>query len=282
MTEADYRADKRMNVSLLVHGLKSMRHLKWEMDHPGEPTPAMKRGTMAHCYLLQPAEFKRRYVQMPSFEMDDANCTKKGKPSTSKATEYYETKVAEFYAENRGSEIILESDRQWCAGIAGGVIADPTAKLLLDSCDWEVPLFGKIEGVEVKGLVDLLDANTLGDVKTTVSVHPRMFGASAAKLHYPFKLSWYRELARQNGYPIDTVYLIAVESKGPFDCGVFEIPTSELDNAFTRVCEVLRSYKLAKKTGEWPGVSGGKVDVLNTPLWAMEESDELVEWKETE
>lgn len=273
MTEQEYRADPRMNVSLLVSGLKSMRHLRWEMDHPTEPSPAMKRGTMAHCYLLQPDEFLRRYVQMPAFEMDDANATDNGKPSTSKATKYYKAKVAEFYADNADAEVISDGDRQWCVEIANGVMSDPLAAEMINSMEMEVPLFGNIEGVEVKGLMDLLSQCWLADIKTTVSVHPRMFGASAAKLNYPFKLSWYRELARQNGYPIDTVYLIAVESKGPFDCVVSEVPDVVLDNAFDEVKRVLREFKKCKASGVWPGTSGGKVQQLEIPLWSMPDEE---------
>lgn len=281
MTEAEYRARPEMNVSLLVHGLRSMRHLKWEMDHPSEQTPAMKRGTMAHCYLLQPAEFNRRYVQMPAFEMDDANCTDGGKPSTSKATKYYKSRVAAWEAENEGVEIISESDRNWCIGIANGVISDPLAAQMINTMQMEVPLFGEIENVECKGLVDLLSECWLADVKTSLNVNPRQFGSTAAKLNYPFRLAFYRELARQNGYPIDTVYLIAVESKGPFDCVVSEVPDVVLDNAFEQVCKTLRNYKACKETGVWPGTSGGEVQQLEIPLWSMpDEETELVQWSD--
>lgn len=280
MTEAEYRADPRMNVSLLVHGLKSMRHLRWEMDNPTQSTPAMKRGTMFHCYLLQPPEFRRRYVEMPAFEMDDLNCTDAGKPSTSKATKYYKSRVAKFEEENRDAEVITPADRQWCSDMARGVMSDPKAAELLDVCEWEIPLFGEIEGVACKGLMDLLSQCWLADVKTSMSVNPRQFGSTAAKLNYPFKLAFYRELARQNGYPIDTVYLIAVESKGPFDCVVSEVPDVVLDNAMDEVRRVLREYKKCLASNVWPGTSGGVVVPLTIPLWAMGDEDAEIEWSE--
>ena len=273
MTEAEYRADPRMNVSKLVHGLESMRHLKWEIDHPTEATPAMKRGTMAHTYILQPEEFRSRYVRMPEFQFDRENSTGKGQPSVSKATTYYKERVAAFEAENSGSEVITGDDIAWCESIKLAVRSDPTALKLLESCKWEDPLFGSIEGVECKGLLDLLSQCWIGDIKTAMSVQPRMFGSSAAKLNYPFKLSFYRELARQNGYPIDTVFLIAVESKGPFDCVTSEVPEIVLDNAFGNVCRVMRDYKRCLETGVWPGVSGGRVQQLEIPLWSMPDEE---------
>jgi exodeoxyribonuclease VIII len=262
-----------MNVSKLVHGLESMRHLKWEIDHPTEATPAMKRGTMAHTYILQPEEFRSRYVRMPEFQFDRENSTGKGQPSVSKATTYYKERVAAFEAENSGSEVITGDDIAWCESIKLAVRSDPTALKLLESCKWEDPLFGSIEGVECKGLLDLLSQCWIGDIKTAMSVQPRMFGSSAAKLNYPFKLSFYRELARQNGYPIDTVFLIAVESKGPFDCVTSEVPEIVLDNAFGNVCRVMRDYKRCLETGVWPGVSGGRVQQLEIPLWSMPDEE---------
>ena len=280
MTEAEYRADPRMNVSLLVHGLKSMRQLKHVIDNPQEQTPAMKLGTMAHVYLLQPDVFDKRYVVMPNYEFDASNCTDKGKPSTSKLTNYYKSRVSEFEAENFGSDIVSRADIDWCEGIAESVRADPKAAELLGYCEKEVPLFGSIEGVECKGLIDLLNPLVLGDLKTTVDVSPHKFASSAAKLHYPFRLSFYRELARQNKCPIQSLYLIAVESKAPFDCVVNEVPGVELDNAFDNVCRVLRDYKRCLKDGVWPGVSGGEVQILSTPNWAMEDDESMVEWSE--
>lgn len=280
MTEQEYRAAPGMNVSLLVNGLRSMKHLRWEMDNPSPSTPAMKRGTMFHCYLLQPPEFNRRFVEMPAFEMDDLSCTDAGKPSTSKATKYYKSRVAKFEEDNRDAEVITPADRQWCVDMAAGVMADPKAREILDACEWEQPLFGEIEGVACKGLVDLLSECWLADVKTSLDVNPRRFGSTAAKLNYPFRLAFYRELARQNGYPIDTVYLIAVESKGPFDCVVSEVPDVVLDNAMTEVRRVLLTYKRCLETGEWPGVSGGEVQQLTIPLWAMGDEDAVVEWSE--
>jgi hypothetical protein len=269
VTESEYRADPRMNVSKLVHGVQSMRHLKWEIDHPTQATPAMKRGTMAHTYILQPEEFRSRYVRMPAFEFETGNCTGKGQPSMSKATSYYKERVSSFIAENAGKEIISDDDLSWCESMAAAVRSDPTALRLLESCQWETPLFGMIEGVEVKGLVDLLSKCWEADIKTAMSVQPRQFGSAAAKLHYPFKLSFYRDLARQNGYPIDTVYLIAVESKGPFDCVTSEVPEIVLDNAFDEVRRVMCDYKRCLETNEWPGISGGKVQQLEIPLWSM-------------
>ena len=285
MTEADYRADKRMNVSLLVHGLTSMKHLRSEQLEPGGQSPAMRRGSMVHCFILQPAEFERRYVRMPRFELDAENCSGKGKnrkQSTSKATSYYKSRVAEFEEENVGAEVIEATDLSWCERIHDAIYAAPEAREILEACEWEVPLFGEIEGLGTKALLDLLGGSIYADIKTAASVIPSRFGASAARLHYAHKMAWYREHGRMNGYPIDDVKFIAVESDKPHDVVVMRVPDIVLDNAMDQLRPLVRNYARCLADDVWPGISGGKEVEMVVPPWSMPEDDELVEWKETE
>lgn len=282
MTEKDYRAAPGMNVSLLVHGLKSMRHLRWEMDHPTEQTPAMRRGTMAHTFILEPDEFHKRYVIQPPFHLDAANCSGKGKkqvPSQSKLTTYYKERVAEFEAEHEGAEIITEADVEWCEAVRQSVLSEPPAEMWLDVCEREVVLFGEICGMKCKGRLDLLSRQhgAVVDLKFTTDVRPRLFGNQAAKLHMPIRLAFYRELARQNGVSAKSFYLIAVEQAGPYDCVVFDVPDIVLDNAWEQIERTIKQVQECEKTGVWPGVSGGDYVEFFIPTWAMPE-DEVLEF----
>lgn len=286
MTEQEYRADSRMNVSLLVHGLPgdgSMKHLRSEQLDPSPQTPAMRRGTMAHTFMLQPEEFDRRYVRMPAFEYDEANFSGSGKTakrSTSKNTKWYQNRVAAFLEEHEGAEIIEAKDLEWCEAISKAVYSAPEAREILDACEWEVPLFGEIEGVECKGLLDLLSQTLYADIKTAVNVHPKKFGSAAARLRYTHKVAWYRELARINGYPVNDVKFIAVESDKPHDVVVSNVPDIVMDNAIDELRGVLREYKRAKAADVWPGISGGKVLELEVPLWSIPEEEDLA-WSDT-
>ena len=86
----DYLSIKRMNPSTLVHGIKSMRRLRRAIqDGFPEESNAMRLGSGIHALLLEPDEFDKRFVVMPTFHLDAANTTAKGERTDSKLTNYY-------------------------------------------------------------------------------------------------------------------------------------------------------------------------------------------------
>lgn len=283
MNETEYRQLKRMNASTLVHGLHSMKRLQRVLDEqPMTPTDAMQLGTAIHYAILEPGEFNARYVVMPDFHRDPANVTAGGKASNSKATSYYRQRCEQFEAENVGKTILSEWQMQVIMCCLKETTSKPGMLELLKSCQKEVVLLGEIDGVECKGRVDLLGPNYLGDLKTTQNAEPRAFGRVYCDLRYSFRLAFYRELARQNGYQIERVQVIAQETIGDFDCVVYDVPDIAIDVAFRKVRSVLNQYKECLVSGVWPGLDGGSGPMLvHLPPWELEVEDEL-EWSETD
>jgi len=268
-----------MNVSKLVHGLRSMRHIERIMrEGDGEPTISMEFGTAVHMLALQPLLYPLHYAIMPDFHNDADNVTQSGKPTTSRATTYCAQRVKAFTEANTGKRLITTYEHNQVCRVVHSMLAKQGVVDAISTCQKEVELYGTICGVECKGRVDLLRTGYLADLKTTKDCEPRKFGRTYSDLHYSFKLAFYRELANQNGYDIQQVQVIAQETSGDYDTVIYDVPSGALDIAFRKVCSVLVQYQECLASGVWPGVDGGQASlVVPIPPWELEEEVEL-EW----
>jgi hypothetical protein len=278
-----------MNPSTIVHGLRSMKRLKRAIDEGfTEETNAMRIGTGNHALLLEPEEFENRFVVVPDFHFDVANlraAKRKDEPiedrrTDSRATSYVKQKVAEFAAMNRGKSFIGESEYQSCLRSIESIRSRPAMRQLVDSSSKEVTVLGEIQGVEFKGRIDLLNAETICDLKNTANVEKRAFGRVFANLKYAFKLSIYRELVRQSTGRILEVSIICQELSGDFDNTLVPVPSIVLDDAYDQVQQVVSKYRDAEENDYWPGVDGGQdYYELYVPQWAMEDNEDVaLDW----
>ena len=294
---ADYVKVQRMNASTLVAGCKSMLSLRNLIrDGFKEETNAMRMGSGAHALLLEPDQFEERFCVMPDFHLSEQNLREskyRGEPdeerqTNSKATKFYKRQVAAFVADNPDKTIIGQTQYDQCLRAIESIWARPKMRELVESSAKEVTVYGEICGVECKGRLDLLTDRPRGywkiaDLKTTPNVHKKAFGRIFSNLNYAFKLAFYRELVRQNVAETRNieVELITQELTGDFDNALVSVPSIVLDNAWTKVVEVMQAYKRCLETDVWLGVDGGKdYYELDIPNWAMD-GDEEFEWSST-
>lgn len=270
----DYRSDPRMNISRLVAMAKSPKHFRrLELDPP-EPTDAMRLGTLIHCLVLEPDEYEKRYCVMPAFENDPGNVTASGKePSNRKATKYYRDRVKEFQATEK-RQVIPEVQYNVAAKAARSF----ESRTGTGTFTTELPVFGTIEGVECKGLLDMVRPGLIRDLKTTTDVSPRAFWYRFADGFMAERLAFYRELWQQSsGDKRTDCQIVAQETSGDFDTAIYDVPEQLIDSGMRRVREWLRDWKECTARNEWPGVDGGAAIPLFVPDYAMEE--ELVDWE---
>ena len=293
---ADYCKVHRMNPSTLVAGCKSMLSLRNLMrDGFREETNAMRMGSGAHALLLEPDQFEERFCVMPDFHLSEQNLREskyRGEPdeerqTNSKATKFYKRQVAAFVADNPDKTIIGQTQYDQCLRAIESIWARPKMRELVESSAKEVTVYGEICGIECKGRLDLLTNYPrkwkIGDLKNSVSIQKRDFGRVFMRLRYDFKLAFYREMVRQNVEQSGDieVELITQELSGDFDNALVPVPSIVLDNAWTKVVEVMQAYKRCLETNVWPGVDGGKdYYELDIPNWAMD-GDEEFDWSST-
>lgn len=283
----DYLAIKRMNPSTLVHGRKSMLHLKQAIDKKIEDTEAMRFGRGIHCLCLTPDEFEEMFAVMPDFHLDEGNKKADGSdPDSPKATKYYREAKRQWEA-SINKDILRREQYDEILMMIESLHSKPKVREIFERAgeNREVTLEGEICGVPMKGRVDLLTTDLIPDIKTCRSILSRKFGSDCAEMGYNFKSALYQELVRQNSCDRQCVY-IAVEKSAPYDVCVRPIPDDLLAVKLRQAKKILERYKQCLESGIWPGVDQGNDDELlyvpdyeyeEEPDWSPINEDEEVE-----
>jgi hypothetical protein len=290
---ADYIQVKKMNASTAVNGCRSMLSMhNCIIGCFKEETQPMRMGSGAHALLFEPQEFCNRFCVMPDFHLSEGNMREaknktesfEDRRTDSKATKFYKRAVEKFVADNPDKTIIGRTQYDQCLRAIDAIWARPKMRELVESSAKEVTVYGEICGVPCKSRLDLLSSYPrklkIGDLKTTPNVHKKAFGRRFSDLRYDFKLAFYRDMVRQNVEKSGNieVELITQELTGDFDNALVPVPEIVLDNAWSKVVEVMTQYKQCLQTNTWPGVDGGKdYYELEIPNWAMD-GDEEFDW----
>lgn len=255
----DYLAEPGWNPSRLVHGLKSMKHMR-EYQGSDKPDRAKLVGSMTHTLIFEPETFHERYAIWTGGRRDKRIVA-----------------YREFMEENADQEITNPDEFEQARIVSEAVLADYVAASLLNTTDHEVSLFCEDLGLQCKGRVDAL-GGLIVDLKTTTNTQAHAFGRVFSNLAYGAKLACYKRWAELLGHEVAEVYTIAVEVKPPYDVAVYRVPEAVLENAWPRVERVMRRIPECEASGTWPGVAEGQVQELVVPNWAMDESE--LDWSE--
>ena len=252
MDFADYVAADGINASAIKQGRTSMRHMDNYLNAPRtEATPAMVWGSIVHLAILEP------YRVMDEVVVWDE----------SKRTKAYK----EFKADNEGKYIITSQDVENIGRMVESVYSHPEAKQFLDESSKEVSLFAEGNYGKGKARVDAMDSGMICDLKTTSAIHPAQFQSQAWKLGYFTQMGWYAEMYEAcHGHAPDA-YIIALESKAPFDVMFWEITSSSLRYGREEALKIAKLYNITEMTEcTHKGVCDG-IQPLNIPEWVMEE-----------
>jgi len=258
MTFDDYKAVKAINATSLKAGRTSMLHMRHEMTREySEPTVAMAWGTTIHQAVLEPDKYEKR------LRIWDGGA-RRGKAWT------------EFKAENAGKTILTVQEAAQIEVIKNNIAQHPEAGMLLDSSQKEHYIFweGKSYG-EAKAALDCWDEaqGFVCDLKSTAKIHPREFQSQVFRLGYHIQAGWYAEgVSRLYGIE-PSFYIIAVESKPPFDVVFYEMDADYLAAGREEAIHLARSYQAAEACNTWLGCAYDGIQTLTAPEWGKEEKD---------
>lgn len=265
MNFTEYAQIDAVNASTLKElANKSPRHYQWLLSHPHEETAAMRFGTAVHAAVLEPDKFAKCYVGAPR-KMD-----------------YRKTDDKQWRDEQlQSGRIILDvNDAEKIDGIVSAIQGHPFSRDLLKGGETELTLLWTDEttGIPCKGRCDLLTGNgtILVDLKTTTDIRRNEFMRKVLNYGYALSMAFYVDGLQAQGYNIEHVYLLAVETSGPFDVAPYELDDNWLELGRAQYQEALEKLAACRERNVWPGMVPSR-DWLPFPKWAVpdEEKDAL-------
>ena len=141
---------------------------------------------------------------------------------------------------------------------------------LMDGGRKEWAVYGEINGVQCKGLVDLYKSRQIVDLKTTSKpVNQRQFVKQIADLHYDLQVALYSELVRINeDMPTPPLWHWAVVSMvPPYSLALYECDIEWFLNGCGKLDHCLDTLKRCQASQEWPGLPETP-QLLTMPPWA--------------
>ncbi len=254
MTVEEYRAHPAANFSKLKLFLTSPAHYKAGEDEEKEETDAMRIGSICHSLVLEGKKFDDLYAIKP-------------------AGMSFATKEGKAWRDAQTKPILKEEDANSIPRIAEAIAANPAARKIIESCPHrETPIFGTIQGVPCKSLIDFngqdWGIHRIGDLKSTLDASPRAFGKTVAQMHYDLQYALSSSLlALQHGLESPPEWFwIAAEKKAPFYSQVY---TAEefYQSGMEKLERVLTLFKECQASGNYPFAMTG-IHILPKPHWA--------------
>lgn len=258
----DYRAIDALNGSTLAHAVGdtgSMLAVRRAIEEPPEPTSAMRVGSGTHSLieLGLDRQLLDYFAVLPQFELDPANVTGSGKPSTSKATTYYRTACEQWRRDlAEGQEEVSQAEYDRIVGNAMSLWSCEPANDLIQSLDHrELTVVGDINGIKCKGRIDgWIDGGHVVSVKTFgQQLGPIAWRRQYDRFKYGFKDAFHLRLLSQHT-DVESISTIIVDVN--HDVAIVEQAAAVvMGHHATQIENAIDQYRNACRTGEWPGVA---------------------------
>ena len=308
--------DPRPSWSRVKGVLDCPAEARYQADHASErkQTPAMALGTRLHCATLEPQEFDARYIvppvveRQPGWEVEgkrgaytigalpgiehgtkadaDAACLPWGWAGCEQT---YRTQAEAREALGRaypGEWVSAEERADTLARAAVGRevlmrhVADGVWSSGSVNIHYEMPLYGRLEGIEARGCADIViewldgdgkvEALSVIDLKTTTDVSPRAVQRTAIASRWHGQLVTYGRLLSQQpqyahlniGDVTHAVMVMASTGRPHARIEGFDAAGEAKGNA--DATKAWRLWRDCTASGIWPDYVGG----LDVPAWA--------------
>lgn len=227
---------------------------------PRKTLPGQLAGTLAHCALLEPHEFDKRYVVGPAVHKSTnvwkafkAECEAAGKTPIDQE----DRDVAFLQAEQA---LLLPSVAKGMAAGHSEVsvfwIDEETGVRCRCRPDWWHPV-----GTETEPGVILFDAKTFTDAS------PREFARQVKRKAYHRQAAFYTDgVEAATGMPVHAFVFICLETEWPHKAAALMLRPEDLELGRTEYRALLNSYAECVKTNTWPGYSPD-IEILTLPRY---------------
>lgn len=262
--------------ALVYHGwggasqsrLKMMRdhspaHVRYEMDHPIQPTDSMRIGAAVHTCILEPDLFPALYVR--------------GIEGDGRTKMIKEAREA-LAAEHPNATILRPADFDLCLAVRDAVAAHPhTAHLLEGERECSAVWLDEATGVLCRGRFDDIarGVGAITDLKTTKDASPFRFPGIIYQYGYHIQAAMYLRGAKALGIEADTFAIVAVEKEPPYAVAVYQLAGAAIYDGTRELEPLLERWAECDASGIWPGYPTDIVQ-LDLPSWAPKQITERI------
>jgi hypothetical protein len=275
--------------ALSATGLKLLARSPWHFANrvDVDPTPAMLRGTLAHCAIVEPDAMQQRYIVVPEDAPNRPSRRQweaKNPSEDSKAAMRWWTA---FEQDNASRELVSQADYALCRAQLVAVARDPELAALLRAGRGEVSVFwiDKATGIYCKARPDWLPPTderriTPLDLKTCADESPNGFGRAAARLRYDLQEAHYTAgIEATTGCKVEKFVFGAVTSKPPVLAVPYVLTDEVREQARDERRELMERLAWCQRENLWPAYGSG-FQLLDFPAYAKQGGEVEVEWSE--
>jgi len=256
----DYHASPAISNSGLADFARSPFHFHALHLNPDRPPRVEKagqfEGTLAHCAILEPAEFDNRYAVGPNARRGTKvwDAFEEGLPAGKVSVKRDQADVARAQALSVRSH--PEIGRLLSAGkpeVSAFWIDPATGELCRCRPDWVHPVGD--------------DAVILLDVKTYSSASPEDFALQIGRKGYHRQDAYYSAgYEAASGKTVLAFIFAAVESTWPFACSAIMLDDESIEHGRIANAALLARYAACKAADRWPSY-GDSVECVTLPRW---------------
>lgn len=271
MSNEDYHAAPGLSNSGLTELARSPWHYYSRFLDPNRPERERKagqlEGSIAHCAILEPDQFDKRYRVAPNM---------------SRATKAW--KELEEIAAAEGVELVKLDDYERAMRQASSVRRIAEVRDLFSHGKPELSAFATADSVLKKCRPDwtayvgasdviLTDVKTVGDAKPD-----EMARHIGRKGYYRQAAHYWRTFEQASGLRVVGFKFLAVESEWPYAASLTRLDEVSLQVAMEEVRELTELYAECLTAGRWPGYDEEQVVSLPAYLFNEEQTQIEVEY----
>lgn len=243
-----YFADSMSGLYLTSHSLYDFRtcpllyRQKMDGDAVIEDTAAFQTGRAVHSLVLG------------GQEAFDAEYLVSAGPINPKTGEPFGklTKAFKDWASEQTKKIVLANEYEFMVKLRDSVWSHPCAAELLDGCITEGTVRVTYNGEPVQARMDAINPNTdaVVDLKTCDNID--YFRNDCFRYGYADQMAFYQEVLRIASGVSPSMWLVAVEKRVPYRCGVWRISDALLEKAKAANERGIEELKVCRANGVWP------------------------------
>jgi hypothetical protein len=247
---------------------------------PATTRAGQLEGQLAHCAVLEPGEFAKRYTMTPPDAPRRPTEAQWNAKNSNHDSEVAKAWWREFKANNVGKTEITAAQYETAMRQAQSIRKLPQVAEALErgkpevSAMWIDALTGEPCRCRPDWVADYSARRVvLLDVKTCGIASADEFARQVARKRYHVQDAYYSDgYAAATGDDVMAFLFVAVESQWPYLANVIQLTENSREQGRRDYRRNLQMYSASRRCGHWPGyIEGNNLPVVTLPAYALDD-----------